>query len=117
MQVRRETKPGLSRAPDRATASFCSLKRDSRPGWETRFSCGERQRPPSVDLRSGMRACMVETTSIMFDVGVIATVGFVGAAFASRARVPIIIGYIIAGMLIGPNIHLHLFGWSYDGIL
>src|SRR5947199_7790042 len=64
-----------------------------------------------------MRACMVETTSIMFDVGVIATVGFVGAAFASRARVPIIIGYIIAGMLIGPNIHLHLFGWSYDGIL
>src|SRR2546429_1250210 len=64
-----------------------------------------------------MRACMVETTSIMFDVGVIATVGFVGAAFASRARVPIIIGYIIAGMLIGPNIHFHLFGWSYDGIL
>src|SRR6266571_3177071 len=60
---------------------------------------------------------VVETTSIMFDVGVIATVGFVGAAFASRARVPIIIGYIIAGMLIGPNIHLHLFGWSYDGIL
>ena len=60
---------------------------------------------------------VVETTSIMFDVGVIATVGFVGAAFASRARVPIIIGYIIAGMLIGPNIHFHLFGWSYDGIL
>src|SRR5881409_889441 len=64
-----------------------------------------------------MDAGVVETTSIMFDVGVIATVGFVGAAFASRARVPIIIGYIIAGMLIGPNIHLHLFGWSYDGIL
>src|SRR5439155_149549 len=64
-----------------------------------------------------MRARVVETTSIMFDVGVIATVGFVGAAFASRARVPIIIGYIIAGMLIGPNIHFHLFGWSYDGVL
>src|SRR3989442_7402783 len=64
-----------------------------------------------------MRACMVETTSIMFDVGVIATMGFIGAAFASRAPVPIIIGYIIAGMLIGPNIHLRLFGWSYDGIL
>src|SRR3989475_951276 len=53
----------------------------------------------------------------MFDVGVIATMGFIGAAFASRARVPIIIGYIIAGMVIGPNIHLRLFGWSYDGIL
>src|SRR5438876_1593265 len=117
MQNTGERNRVCQRLVDKTTASFCSLKRDSRPGWETRFSCGERQRPPSVDLRSGMRACMVETTSIMFDVGVIATVGFVGAAFASRARVPIIIGYIIAGMLIGPNIHLHLFGWSYDGIL
>src|SRR5256712_2772085 len=117
MQVRRETKPGLSRAPDRATASFCSSKSDARAGWETRFSCGERQRPCSSDAPSGMGGRVVETTSIMFDVGVIATVGFVGAAFASRARVPIIIGYIIAGMLIGPNIHFHLFGWSYDGIL
>ncbi len=65
---------------------------------------GERQRPQSVDPVSGMRAPMIETTSIMFDVGVIATVGFIGAAFASRARVPIIIGYIIAGMLIGPKV-------------
>ena len=60
---------------------------------------------------------MIETTSIMFDVGVIATVGFIGAALASRVRIPIIIGYIIAGILIGPNIHLRLFGTSYDGIL
>ena len=60
---------------------------------------------------------MIETTSIMFDVGVIATVGFVGAAAASRLRLPVVIGYIIAGMLIGPNMHLHIFGWSYDGVL
>src|SRR5256886_3682848 len=53
----------------------------------------------------------------MFDVGVIASVGFIGAAIASRVRIPIIIGYIIAGILIGPNIHLRLFGTSYDGIL
>ena len=53
----------------------------------------------------------------MFDVGVIATVGFLGAAIASRIKIPIIIGYIIAGILIGPNIHLRLFGASYDGIL
>src|SRR5207237_9849046 len=77
----------------------------------------ERQRLESVVLGAGVRAWLVETTSIMFDVGVSATVGFVGAASADRARVPIIIGYISAGMLIGPNIHLHLFGWSYDGIL
>lgn len=53
----------------------------------------------------------------MFDVGVIATVGFIGAAFASRLRLPVVIGYIVAGMLIGPNIHLHVFDWSYDGVL
>lgn len=64
-----------------------------------------------------MCAPMVEPTSIMFDVGVIATVGFIGAALATRARVPVVIGYVITGILIGPNVHLRLFGWSYDGIL
>ncbi len=53
----------------------------------------------------------------MFEVGVIAAVGFLGAAIASRARVSVIIGYIIAGILIGPNIHLNLFGLSYNGVL
>src|SRR5437879_12293253 len=60
---------------------------------------------------------VVDTTPIMFDVGVIATVGFLGAAVASRVRVPIIIGYIVAGMLIGPNIHARILGWEYDGVL
>jgi CPA2 family monovalent cation:H+ antiporter-2 len=60
---------------------------------------------------------MADPTSIMFEVGVIATVGFLGAAVATRARVSVIIGYIIAGILIGPNIHLDLAGLSYDGIL
>src|SRR2546425_1101172 len=117
MQNTGERNRVCQRLVDKTTASFCSVNRDARPGWETRFSYGERQRPRSSDTPAWMRACMVETTSIMFDVGVIATMGFIGAAFASRARVPIIIGYIIAGMLIGPNIHLRLFGWSYDGIL
>src|SRR5881409_1338579 len=117
MQNTGERNRVCQRLVDKTTASFCSVNRDARPGWETRFSYGERQRPRSSDTPAWMRACMVEATSIMFDVGVIATMGFIGAAFASRARVPIIIGYIIAGMLIGPNIHLRLFGWSYDGIL
>ena len=60
---------------------------------------------------------MAEPTSIMFEVGVIATVGFLGAALATRARVSVVIGYIVAGMLIGPNIHLDLFGLPYDGVL
>lgn len=60
---------------------------------------------------------MIDTGSIMFEVGVIACVGFLGAALASRARVSVVIGYILAGMLIGPHIHIRLLGLSYDGIL
>mgnify|MGYP001590631608 CR=1 FL=1 len=53
----------------------------------------------------------------MFEVGVIASVGFIGAALASRARVSVVIGYILAGLLIGPNIHVNLLGISYNGVL
>ena len=60
---------------------------------------------------------MIDTNSIMFEVGVIAAVGFLGAAIASRAKISVVIGYIIAGILIGPNIHLSLFGVSYNGVL
>src|SRR2546423_2714980 len=83
-------------------------------GSEPRFSREDRERPRSPP---GKSRYVIETTSIMFDVGVIASVGFIGAALASRVRIPIIIGYIIAGILIGPNIHLRVFGTSYDGIL
>ena len=60
---------------------------------------------------------MFDPTSIMFEVGVIACVGFIGAALARSAKVSVVIGYIVAGMLIGPNIHLDLFGFAYNGIL
>jgi len=60
---------------------------------------------------------MAEPASIMLEIGVIATVGFLGAAIASRARVSVVIGYIIAGMLVGPHIHLDVFGLTYAGIL
>src|SRR5207302_945457 len=67
-------------------------------GWEPRFSREDRERPRSP---TGKSRYVIETTSIMFDVGVIASVGFIGAALASRVRIPIIIGYIIAGFVIG----------------
>jgi CPA2 family monovalent cation:H+ antiporter-2 len=60
---------------------------------------------------------VVDTNSIMFEVGVIAAVGFLGAAIATRARVSVVIGYIVAGILIGPNIHLNILGLHYNGIL
>ena len=60
---------------------------------------------------------MVETASIMFEVGVIATVGFLGAALAARARVSVIIGYIVAGILIGPHIRVEFLGVTYGGLV
>jgi len=53
----------------------------------------------------------------MLEVGVIATAGFLGAMLASRARVSVIIGYIVAGILIGPHIRLDFFGLTYGGVL
>ena len=60
---------------------------------------------------------MAEAASIMLEVGVIATAGFLGAMLASRARVSVIIGYIVAGILIGPHIRLDFFGLTYGGVL
>ena len=60
---------------------------------------------------------MIDANSIMFEVGIIAAVGFLGAAVATRAKVSVVIGYIIAGMLIGPNVHVSLLGLHYDGVL
>jgi CPA2 family monovalent cation:H+ antiporter-2 len=60
---------------------------------------------------------MADAASIMFEVGVIATAGFVGAMLASRARVSVIVGYIVAGIFIGPHIRIDLLGVSYQGLL
>src|SRR5437879_12721725 len=103
MQNTGERNRVCQRLVDKTTASFCSVNRDARPGWETRFSYGERQRPRSTDTPAWMLACMVETTSIMFDVGVIATMGVIGPPFAPHPRVPIIVDYMIKRMLAGPD--------------
>ena len=54
---------------------------------------------------------------LMFHVGVIMLIAFMGAAVASRFRLSVIIGYIIAGILIGPNLHLSYAGFAYDGLI
>ncbi|MDD1768966.1 MAG: cation:proton antiporter [Methanomassiliicoccales archaeon] len=60
---------------------------------------------------------MVTTESVMFEVGAIMLIAFIGAALASKAKQSVILGYILAGILIGPNIHLVLGGFSYDGVI
>src|SRR3989442_4667709 len=53
----------------------------------------------------------------MFEIGVIMLIAFMGAAIASRFRLSAIIGYIVAGILIAPNIRLSVGGLSYQGIV
>lgn len=53
----------------------------------------------------------------MFEVGAVMLIAFIGAALASKAKQSVILGYILAGILIGPNIHLVVEGISYDGII
>jgi len=44
-------------------------------------------------------------------------IAFIGAAVASKARQSVILGYILAGMLIGPFISVELFGYTYNGLV
>ncbi|MGD0818216.1 MAG: cation:proton antiporter [Methanomassiliicoccales archaeon] len=60
---------------------------------------------------------MVATQEIMFEVGIIMLVSFIGAALAAKAKQSVILGYIVAGVLIGPFIHFNLFGIQYDGLM
>lgn len=53
----------------------------------------------------------------MLEVGVIMLVAFLGAALAGRTKQSAVFGYIIAGILIGPNIHLDVLGLHYGGLI
>ena len=60
---------------------------------------------------------MVATQQVMLEVGIIMLVAFIGAALASKAKQSVIIGYILAGILIGPNLSFEIFGFRYEGII
>ena len=60
---------------------------------------------------------MIATQEIMFEVGMIMLVSFIGAALAAKAKQSVILGYIVAGVLIGPFIHFNIFGFQYDGLM
>lgn len=60
---------------------------------------------------------MTAVSQLMLEVGVVMLIAFLGAAIAARLRLSVIIGYIVAGILIGPNLRVDLFGWSYGGLI
>ena len=68
-------------------------------------------------MTSAQAGEMIATDGLMFEVGIIMLVAFIGAAVASKAKQSVILGYILAGMLIGPYISVELFGYTYDGLV
>jgi CPA2 family monovalent cation:H+ antiporter-2 len=53
----------------------------------------------------------------MLEVGIVMLVAFLGAALAAKAKQSVVLGYIVAGILIGPFIHLDILGFHYDGLI
>ncbi len=59
---------------------------------------------------------MVVGQTMLLEVGAIMLIAFIGAAIAKKARQSVILGYILAGILIGPHMHLVLGPFIYDGL-
>ncbi|MCG7844517.1 MAG: cation:proton antiporter [Methanomassiliicoccales archaeon] len=60
---------------------------------------------------------MIAIDNVMFEVGIIMLVSFIGAALASKAKQSVILGYILAGMLIGPYMYFKIGDFTYDGLV
>ncbi len=59
----------------------------------------------------------LELGSLMFQLGLGLTVAFIGAALALRFHLSAILGYLVAGILVGPHIHVSIAGLRYDGLV
>ena len=53
----------------------------------------------------------------MLEIGLILMVAFIGALLASRSRQSVILGYIAAGIVIGPYLHFQIGDFTYNGII
>ncbi len=60
---------------------------------------------------------MVSEGEMLFQLGAIMLLAFLGAVLASRMRQSVMIGYIIIGIFLGPYIHISAFGLEYNGIV
>jgi len=60
---------------------------------------------------------MVSEGEMLFQLGAIMLLAFLGAMLAGRMRQSVMIGYIIVGVFLGPFIHISAFGYEYNGII
>ncbi|NLT37932.1 MAG: cation:proton antiporter [Methanomassiliicoccus sp.] len=59
----------------------------------------------------------MEYSGLMLEIGLILMVAFIGALLASRSRQSVILGYIAAGVIIGPYLHFQIGDFTYNGII
>jgi CPA2 family monovalent cation:H+ antiporter-2 len=59
----------------------------------------------------------MDEKTIMLEIGAMLLVAFAGALIASKAKQSVILGYIIAGILIGPFIHFSVGPFTYNGLV
>jgi CPA2 family monovalent cation:H+ antiporter-2 len=59
----------------------------------------------------------MEESTLMFEIGAMLLVAFIGTVLASKARQSAILGYIAAGIIIGPYLTFDLGGFTYSGLV
>jgi CPA2 family monovalent cation:H+ antiporter-2 len=60
---------------------------------------------------------MVDAGYLIFEMGIVMLVAFIGAGLAARLGQSVIIGYILAGIIIGPYMTVNILGLSYSGVI
>ena len=60
---------------------------------------------------------MISEGEMLFQLGAVMLLAFLGAVLASRFRQSVMIGYIVIGIFLGPFIHVNAFGFDYTGIV
>jgi len=59
----------------------------------------------------------MEESTLMFEIGAMLLVAFTGAVLASKAKQSAILGYIAAGVIIGPYLTFEIAGFTYTGLV
>jgi CPA2 family monovalent cation:H+ antiporter-2 len=60
---------------------------------------------------------MITESELMFQLGAIMLLAFIAASLARRTSQSVMIGYIVIGVVIGPNISVTLLGHEYNGLI
>lgn len=60
---------------------------------------------------------MISEGELVFQMGAVMLLAFMGALLASKFNQSVMIGYIIVGIVIGPFMHFSIFGIEYNGLI